>query len=315
MRYEIHADEAWTHGGDINGGDIGRYWCFYGGLFGTSTDLDRLSTSLLRVKAAFGAKGEVKWGKLNATNEPLYLALVECLFAEIEKRTVRFRQMFCDRALVRVSDGVEAAPTDLDVQFKLCYQFLKHAFGIKYLPPAEVGSRHELLIRLDQHSSQRHQKRLANFAEAVPRLFDRSDLDVKVTFHRSTKMPLIQVCDLLIGAAGSHGNRMAVRRQPGQRGMTEKQRLRDAVCRKIYEHFRAWAKRERGAGAFNWFETTGKDGDWTNFLEHGVRIWKFRPKKYVVDCGWQNANLDKQGRYSNPDIVTTTEIADDIATY
>src|SRR5690348_13096914 len=39
-------------------------------------------------------------------------------------------------------------------------QFLKHAFGLRYLPPAPAGQAHRILIRLDDHSSQRHKSDL-----------------------------------------------------------------------------------------------------------------------------------------------------------
>lgn len=46
-RYELYADEAWTHGG----GSVGRYFCFYGGIFGLSPDMDRLDTAMRQILA------------------------------------------------------------------------------------------------------------------------------------------------------------------------------------------------------------------------------------------------------------------------
>jgi hypothetical protein len=101
--------------------------------------------------------------------------------------------MFCDRSLVRVPSPGEAAVTDLDVQFKLCYQFLKHSFGLEYLDETVTN---DVLARLDTHSSQKHKANLAKFATELPRVLRHPSLTVRVTFEQSEKVPRIQVCDL-----------------------------------------------------------------------------------------------------------------------
>lgn len=298
MRYEIFADEAWTHGGI----PLNRYFCFYGGIFGLASDLDRLDQELRRILKAHGARGEVKWSHLTTRTERLFREMVECLGRHIASNKVRYRQMFCDRACVRDSVPGEAEVSDLDVQFKLCYQFLKHAFGLKHLPAPAPGSKHEILIRLDTHSSQRHKDELIKFTENLPSVLGRPDIEVRVTFVDSAHVPRIQICDLLMGAAGSYGNKMHRRRAPGQRGMSAKQSLRLEFARFVYNKLREISCGERGTQAFNWFESTGKDGDWSNRLHHGIRIWKFLPRKYRIDRGWQNDHLDRQGMFVASDL-------------
>ena len=79
--------------------------------------------------------------------------------------------------------------------------------------------------------------------------------------------------------------------------MTPKQKAREDLSKHIYDRLRAIDASDRGSLVFHWFESTGKDGDRTNLLNHKVRIWKFKPKMYQVDSGWQNDNLDKHGQY------------------
>ena len=71
----------------------------------------------------------------------------------------------------------------------------------------------------------------------------------------------------------------------------------------IYNKLRDLDRAERGSGAFNWFESTGRDGTPESMLIHKVRVWKFKPARYHIDKGWQNDHLDKQGRYQAPEIV------------
>lgn len=217
-RFEIYADEAWTHGNP----PLRRYWCFYGGVFGPEAALDRLDTRLRRVKGAHKVSGEIKWNKLTPHLLPCYIDFVDCLLDSVEAGDAKWRQMFCDRAHVRVPEPGEPPASRLDVQFKLCYQFLKHSFGLCHLPRGTVD---EVLIRLDTHSSQKHKDQLESFARGIPQQFGRADFMVRTVFDDSDDVPRIQVCDLMIGAAGSYGNNMHEIRQPGVRGMSDKQKL------------------------------------------------------------------------------------------
>jgi hypothetical protein len=292
-RYEIYADEAWTHGGQ----PPNRYWCIYGGIFGKEADMSRLDTALR--SAAASIRGEVKWSNLTPSNRLAYERFVGCMFDAADRGEIKFRQMFCDRAHVRVAPYGEANVSELDVQFKLCYQFIKHAFGIAHLDPDRKA---EVLVRLDTHSSQKHKKDLAVHAMGIPAVLRREKLSLRITYERSDQQPRIQVADLVIGAAGSHGNKRHKIRENGRRGMTAKQEAREKFSKYVYDRLRAINARERGARAFNWFESTGKDNDRANLLKHTVRIWKFVPKQYRIDKGWQNDHLDPQGRYQGPDI-------------
>ncbi len=217
--------------------------------------------ALRRCLADRSINGEVKWGRVAPHNVAKYRAFADCLFDDIERGRVRWRQMFCDRAYVRVPSPNEGPVTDLDVQFKLCYQFLKHSFGLEYL---EATVSHEVLVRLDTHSSQNHKQGLIKFAEDLPRVLQRPRLRVRVTFDNSENVLRIQVCDLLIGAAGSYGNRMHKVRDGGRRGMSDKQKARLEPCEHVYNRLRAIDANARGSHAFNWFESTGRDGDCLN---------------------------------------------------
>lgn len=297
--YEIWADEAWTHGGQLS-----RYWCFFGGVMGPQDALERLDSELAKVKASFGLQGEVKWEHVRGRNLNAYRAFVDVLFTLLPTTDLRYRQVFLDRTLVKVDiQGNRVDLSDLDLQYKIYYQFLKHAFGVKHLPAAPPGSRHRVLIRLDDHSSQRHKAELESFVRNLASMFHRPDLEFDVAFRNSKKSNRLQICDLLIGAAGSHGNKMHDRRKPGQRGMSDKQKWRLEMAKYIYNRLRAFDAAERGSRAFNWFESTGWNGRPDAMLSQKLRIWKFRPSPFHVDKGWQNDHLDRQGRYQGPEIV------------
>jgi len=298
-KYEIYADEGWTHGGQ----PPNRYWCFFGGIFGEESDLERLNTELQKIKAAHEVKSEIKWTKVGANNITCCQAMVDCLFWHIRASKVKYRQFFVDRALVWTPTSGEQPDSDLTVQFKMYYQFLKHAFGLRYLPRNVNSPQSSVMIRLDDHPSPTHKEALVEFAERLPMFLHRPDLQISVSFLNSGKHERLQICDLLMGAAGFYGNRHHEHRKPGQRGMSEKQRLKKSLAWHIYTHLRNLDAEERGSKNFNWFESTGLQGNQQNLFNYKARMWKFQPTEHQRDLGWNQSNLAKYGGYAGPKLV------------
>ncbi len=290
--YEIYADEAWTHGAVPRN----RYWCFLGGIFGPESQISKLETDLKEIKKAAGHKLEIKWANVSTFSTPFYTALLDKFFEHISASDIKYRQLFLDRKYIRIQPPGEARLTDLDVQYKVYYQFLKHHFGLEYLPLAKTTF-DRVFIRLDAHSSVDHTTSLRTFTEKLPVLLNRTDLQFDVSFVDSKKHLSLQVCDVIMGAAGSYGNKMHLRREEGRKRMTEKQKCRVKICKYIYEKLKAIDKADRGSGAFNWFESTGIGSNPANKLTNKIRIWKFIPGTYRIDKGWENDHLDSQGRY------------------
>ena len=98
IRYEISADEAWTH----TSPPLNRYWCFYGRIFGRESECDRLETALRAIAAARSLRGEVKWSSVTARNIETYKLLVDSFFYHVSHCDLKYRQAFLDRAFVHV---------------------------------------------------------------------------------------------------------------------------------------------------------------------------------------------------------------------
>lgn len=295
MKYELCADESWTHGSS----PPNRRWCFLGGLFGLEDDVDRLETRLAEVLAKHGQTREVKYTSISAQNIDCYEEFATALMEQVDAGRVCYRQLHLDRRYVRVTDEFDEEYDSLGVQFRVYYQFLKHSFGLRHLPPGP----HELLLRLDGHSSHQHKDSLAKFAGRVGELLGRDDLLLKVAFVRSSRFRRIQACDLVIGCAGFKGNKHELLREGGRRGMSTKQKLRLRLAKHIYAKLREISMKDRGSKAFDWFASTGRDHDPTTLRSHKVRVWAFRPSRYQIDAGWENDHLDSQGRYQGSDIL------------
>ncbi len=292
-KYEICADEAWTH----ESMPPNRYWCFLGGLLGLESDVDRLESALRAQLAAAGHRAEVKWGATSPVTLALFCGLIDTFFAHLVNHDLHYRQTFLDRSHVYVPAPGEPQRSGLDVQFMVYYQFFKHHFGLEHLPGATRTDPHQILLRLDNHSSQAHKADLASFVQSLPAQIGRRDLSIYVTFVDSKQFRRLQVCDLAMGAAGSFGNRLHDRRSAGQRGMKPRQKARYELARYIYNHLRALDHATRGSKVFNWFESTSNDGAPANNFQHKIRIWKFVPKNHKIDYGFRNKYVGKQGEY------------------
>lgn len=289
LKYEIYADEAWTH----NTPPLNRYHYFFGGIFGKENDLDKLHSDLSKILINHGVRGEVKWSKTNEKNIDCYKELVDCLKKHILIGNIKYRQMFKDRSYHY--DNKEGV-SELDIQFKLYYQFLKNSFGLKYLPRLSNGEKYNILIRLDNHSSQKHKDSLNRFVLSLPStLWMRNDVTIQVTYINSAKFLRLQICDLLMGAAGYYGNKFHLKREVKKRGMTKKQKIKYDLSKYIYNSLREIDAKTRGTKAFNWFESTRLARNPENLYLHHLRIWKFIPSIYRKNKGWENDNLTADG--------------------
>ena len=297
--YELCADEAWTH----NNPPLNRYHCFIGGLFGERPDIDRLETNLFEIIQAHRYPLEVKWSNVSPEWLTLYKELTDTFFAHLTNSDIRYRQVFRDRSYIHVPETEAQELSSLDMEFRVYYYFLKEAFGLQYLPLAE-NHFDKIVMRLDTHSSKEHRKKLKELVERLPVLLGRTDLEIDLGHVCSSTLRRIQVCDVMLGAAGSYGNRQHQKRKAGQKGMSPYQKCRYELARHISTKFRILNNLTRGKGAFNWHESTGQDGNLKNRFLHKVRIWKFIPKNYQIDKGWQNDHLDPQGNYIAPDICS-----------
>lgn len=290
-KFVIYADEAWTHSSQ----PLNRYHNFFGGIFGEEKYIDRLNSDLQKIRRKHKCTNlEIKWSNLDERNADMYREMVCCLAGHIRSGRIRYRQMFKDRSFHYVGN---AGGTELDIQFKQYYQFLKHAFGFQYLSKLPTGERHQVVLRLDTHSSQRHKDQLGKLICNLSNIIERYDISFTVTYINSVSNLCLQICDVLMGAAGYHGNQMNKRKVNGRTTITKKQKLKGEMCRFIYQILRDINNHDRQTKAFSWFESTGLDGNKENLLKHKLRIWKFIAYPYQKNKGWEKDHLDKHGLF------------------
>ncbi len=282
-KFLIYADEAWTQSHIYS---ENRYHCFFGGFFATSKEFKQFEKKLNLLQKQHKQSKEIKWGNISKENLNFYndiIILVNDFLCENEFS--KYRQFFMDKH--HEYQGLQSSV--LDSQFKMYYQFLKHSFGFQFIPYQNV----EIVFFLDTHSSQQHKEKLKEFSINFPRILNRNDIKVEIKFIDSKRSKILQVCDLLMGAAGYYGNAIYERKVNGKRRMTKHQKLKRDFGKTTYNMLRNIDAKFRNTKAFNWFETTGTDGTKANHFHHKLRIWKFIPNDSVKNPIWLNKNLSK----------------------
>ena len=278
-KYIIYADEAWTH--DFPK----RYHNFFGGFLAEDKIFTGLDSDIKAILKKHDFRWEIKWSKISLRNKILYEELVDLIFSKLEKEDLKYRQMFRDKRDHYI--GEESA---IEGQFKLFYQFIKYSFGLDYL---ELNSNVEIVI--DEHSNISSKEKLKTFCESLPKLLKRPDLKISIKFMNSRSSRCLQCCDLLMGAAGYHGNKMYNDRVEGQRRISKLQSVRKNICKKIYNYFRYIDGISRNTLVFHWFESTSMQGNLKNRLDYKIAIWKFVPNHSIKDERWENDFLSKDG--------------------
>ncbi|MBI5153803.1 DUF3800 domain-containing protein [Candidatus Poribacteria bacterium] len=199
---------------------------FYGGIIVGASQHDRVSARLNHLKVTLGFHGEVKWSKVTDQYLDRYLKLVDGFFREVKAGRVKVRIMFTSNANI----PPRPVASDREGYFKLYYQFIKHAFGLRFAPARPRGTRIRLLFdqwpRTGAGSAafRRFLTKLSHSPEfRQARLRVESQDIAEVSSHDHV---LLQCLDVVLGAMAFRLNDMHKERPPGERqgGSAQSQR-------------------------------------------------------------------------------------------
>ncbi len=253
---------------------------FYGGVRVGSRALPLVVEVLGKRKVDLGLTSEVKWEKTDLKIVDRYERMVEAFFNEIALGRLFVRIMFTQNA--RVATGLTTEHHD-ESYFILYYQFLKHAFGLRHIPPHTPFPR--LRVYLDEMGETR--EKVAKFRGFVGGL--RNDRYIRatglileehdITEVRSHDHLLMQCLDVVLGSMSFRLNNKHLLRDPvtGQRGK------RTVAKERLYEFILGQIKRVTGKPFFNIGITTGlsrnPEARWADPYLH----WLFQPREHKFD--------------------------------
>lgn len=259
----------------------GRYYSdFYGGVLVSSDYLHEVNTALEVRKTELNFFSEVKWTKVTANYLDKYVALMDVFFDFIQDGKIKVRIMFRQNA-------VQAKNLNKDHHdnkfFLLYYQFIKHAFGLRYSNPGPNSEEIYLRLFFDELPENKLKSETFKnqiFALQSLDLFQESNLKIRrrdIVDVDSKGHILLQCLDVVLGAMAFRLNDLHKEMPPG----SKRRGKRTVAKEKVYKHL---LNRIRNIYPnFNIGISTGKQGDIRNRWEHPYRHWSFIPREFEID--------------------------------
>ena len=267
VEYILYCDESSSDGPIFSD--------FFGGCLINSKDLIEVTDALNRKKTELNLNGEIKWTKTTDQYLEKYIQIMDLFFDFIQSGKIKVRVMFRSNE-DRPSNCHDRHSND-DKYFKLYYQFLKNAFGLKYIP-LEAG---DVFVRiyLDQLPDKKEKcNRFKQYVQDIPNIRDFSDVKNRLHIRegdvaevRSHEHVLLQCTDIVLGAMYFRLNKFHLEKPDGARVRGK----RTIAKEKLYKHINS--RIQAMLPSFNIGVSTGergyKDPSWALPYSH----WKFKP--------------------------------------
>lgn len=267
--YIIYCDES---------ASTGTYFSdFYGGVIVGSADVKEVADRLAQKKAELHFHGEVKWTKITENYADKYISLIDTLFELMSEGKIKFRVMFTQNMFR--ARGLTQEHKDNKYTI-LYYQFVKYAFGLKYMPEG----RYNIRVYLDKMpDTKENVERFRQYVAGLSRTSDFTSTGITIKKENVTEVTshdhdLLQCADIFLGAMNFKLNNLDREKPPGKarRGKRTlaKERVYKHINRKIREIY----------PGFNIGISTGTlsiEDRW----HHPYRHWYFRAKNHEIVAG------------------------------
>ncbi|BCG87129.1 hypothetical protein MesoLj113c_32390 [Mesorhizobium sp. 113-3-9] len=270
MHYIIYCDES---------NDKGRYYSnFYGGALLRGNDRELIEARLSTAKAATKLQGEIKWTKISEYNEACYTAVIDEVFSIIRDGLLKIRIMFTQNINQNSHVNYEVE----NEYFMLYYQFVKHAFGLRYCNPQRTH-----FINASVYLDKVPQK-LDDFDTFKQYMSGLSDYPVfkkeKVRIRKeditdidSFDHIILQMVDVILGSMQFRLNEHHKDKPEGKKRRGKRTKAKE----RVYKHINA--KIREVYPGFNIGTSTGQAGGDEDRWRHQYRHWCFVPKGSRVD--------------------------------
>lgn len=263
MEYILYCDESSSQGD--------KYTDFYGGCIVDGRYLSAIENKLNLKKKDLNLNNEIKWVKVTENYLNKYIEIIDLFFQFVEEGKIKIRIMFRKKEkYVNLFNSAE------DKYFKLYYQFIKHSFGLKYIPKSSPAN---VRIYVDQLPDRKDKcEKFKRFLYDMQRtnFFYNSGLRIKLEdiVEIDSKKHVIQQCvDIILGAMYFKLNGLNKIIPEGQR----RRGKRTIAKEKLYKHIHD--KITRLLPEFNIGISTGTRGfekpHWESPYEH----WLFNSEQ------------------------------------
>lgn len=272
MEYLIYTDES-TLKGEF-------YSDFFGGVLVRSTDYEQVKQLLDDKKIELNLFNEIKWTKVTENYLEKYKQMIDLFFDLVAQDKLKVRIMFRQNAIVPLYD--DSDPVN-DSYHLLYYQFIKHAFGLRYhmenpesdtyvrlffdkIPDTKIQNEHFKAHVYGLQGLQDFQK-----AKLKIRMEDIVEID-------SSKHSIQQCMDIVLGSIAFRLNNKHKEKIEG----TNRRGKKTIAKEKLYKHILQHIKKAIHSPNFNIGISTGAQTK-RDYWEMPYRHWCFVPKEFRED--------------------------------
>lgn len=267
-RFYVYCDESIKKGS--------HYSNFYGGALIDSADYNLINDVLTKKKDVILKTKELKWQKISKLNFKEYIDAVDTFLDFVQSGKVKIRIMFRPN---RIRPVGLTNQQKRDEYFLLYYQFLKYAFGFRYMESTYLNN---IEIFLDNIPDKKEKRiKFIHYLWGIQHLPQFIDAKIKIKKQQISEVDsenhvIIQFLDVILGAMAFKLNKLdRIKGANGRRGK------RTIAKEKVYNHI---SKRIRMLYPhFNIGITTGIKGDITDYYKMPYRHWSFKPTNSEVN--------------------------------
>lgn len=269
--YIIYGDES-----DKSGNFCGN---FFGGVILKAEDRQAIEELLIAKKNELNFGNELKWQKVTPQYLEKYTEFMSYFFTFVSSGRLKIRVMFTQN----IHQPHNLSPEQRDESyFRLYYQFLKHAFGIKYCNPNAIDTVTFSLL-LDQIPDTK--AKTENFKTYLSRLPDTRDwrgLNVQIPKSQiadvdSSKHTILQGLDVVLGAMCFRLNHKHLDKPEGSRVRGKRTIAKETLYKAINREIRQIYP------GFNIGVTTATRNGPRDRWAHPYRHWLFVPTNHILE--------------------------------
>lgn len=267
MEYILYCDESSSDGPIFSD--------FFGGCLIDSKYLIEVTDALNRKKAELNLHGEIKWTKTTDQYLEKYTQIIDLFFDFVQAGKIKIRVMF--RSNEDRPSNFHNRHSNDDKYFKLYYQFLKNAFGLKHIPQ-NLGDVF-LRIYLDQLPDKKEKcLEFKRYVQNLPNIKDFANVhnhlhirEGDVAEVRSHEHVLLQCTDIVLGAMYFRLNKLHMEKPEGARTRGKRTIAKENLYKHIHHRI------EELLPIFNIGVSTGERGYLNPSWELPYGHWKFKP--------------------------------------
>ena len=256
MDYIIYCDESSSQGE--------RYTDFFGGCLVDGRYINQIVRELNSKKQDLNLKNEIKWVRVTENYLEKYIGMMELFFSYVKDGKIKVRIMFRKK-----EDTNNSVNRSEDKYFLLYYQFLKHAFGLKYIPVTDEANIRIYLDKLPDKMEKCEVFKKYVFDMQKTKFFANSGIIIKrenIVEINSAEHVIQQCVDIILGAMYFRLNKLNEIVPKGERFRGKRTKAKERLYNIIRKHI------DEMLPNFNIGVSTGarsiKDPHWNSPYEH-----------------------------------------------